>query len=225
MAIQLTGQGQTAAIAADATFQALKISPRPMEALNWTTYCGKTGALTTTAAWTAAGVGAIFSLRNAGPNLVLVRRVQIGFLLTTAFSTAQMMDYALIMGRVYTSAPTSGTVLTATGGNCRHRSNTPAPNVNISIATTAGLTTPAAPNTKIFDANFLSYVNFWAGAIGQNLPPSTMLFDQGPGDFPIVLRVNEGIEIVNVSVMGTTGVGTAMVTFEYAEVLPSTFTS
>lgn len=223
MGIQLTGLGQTAAIVADPTFDALRITSRPMENINWQVYSGVTGTIAAAAAaWTTAGVGAFFSLRNNGSNLIMVRKVTLGMRTIAGFTAGQMVDFALIGCRNFTSAPTGGTVLTTTNttANTRLRSSMPAPSVNISISTTGLLTTPAAPNTKVFNANFLGYVNCYAATatVGQWLKPDTVMFEAPSGDFPIILRNCEGIELINVTLWGAGATWVAQVGCEYAEV-------
>lgn len=220
--IQLTGLGLTAAAAVDATFDAIRVSPRPMEAINWQYLSTNTGNQTVTVTFVnTSGAGAIWSLRNNGPNLIAVRRVQVGWRLTTAFTTAQNMQYALVVGRNHvTPFIAGGTILYTTGALNTGRLDSrrfSAPPVSIITATTAGLTALTAGNV-IFDPNFLGYVNWWNGAVGQGIPPTTTLFESLPGEPPLILKANESANVVNVLLMGAVGVGVATIMVEFAEI-------
>ena len=223
MPLQLTGlNNPTVAMAADATFKAAHVNSRPMESLNWQCISTVTGNQTVTVAFVnTTGAGTIYSLRNNGPNLIAVRRVQVGFRLTTAFTAAQMMDYALVIGRNHVTPFVAGgtilnTLTSANSGKLDSRRNS-SPPISIITATTAGLTALTAGNV-IFDPNFIGYVNWWNGAAGAGIPPSTVLFESLPGEFPLLLLSQESINVSNVTLMGAAGVGIATITVEFAEV-------
>jgi hypothetical protein len=87
MAIQVVGNGGIVA-EVDTTFKSVRTTIRPPESINWNCMGGVSGALTGVAA-----AGPIFSFRNTGTNLIIVRRVTIGFVTTTAFTTAQGLTF------------------------------------------------------------------------------------------------------------------------------------
>ena len=194
----------------DAYFQALRTTLRPMQVLGWYSIGAQSGALTL-----AAAAGAIFSLRNAGTNLLIVRRVGIGFIATAAFTAAQRVDYGLIVARTFTASDTGGTAIAVTGNNGKHRTSHAAPtNIDCRVAVAAALTA----GTKTLDANHLAQTGAWVGAAGAGLAPSpNNLFSQDAGDHPLVLAPNEGFNIQNLTLMGAGGVGIAYVNVEFAE--------
>lgn len=194
----------------DAYFQALRTTLRPMQVLGWYSVGAQSGLLTLVAA-----AGAIFSLRNSGSNLLIVRRVGVGFIATTAFTTAQRVDYGLIVARAFTASDSGGTAIAVTGNNGKHRTNHAAPtSIDCRIATTLALTA----GTKTLDANHLSQTGAWVGAAGAGLAPSlNNLHAHDASDFPLVLAANEGLNIQNITGMGTGGIGIAYVNFECAE--------
>lgn len=195
----------------DPTHKAARISHRPMEALAWHDVAAKTGNLTTVAA-----AGAIFTLRNLAANPLIVRRIGIGFTLTTAFTAAQLMEFGLMFCRAFTTTETTNTTaIGLTGSNTKVRTSlAPPTSVNAIIATTAAMT----GSVKTRDANYMGIQSFWAGAVGNGITPSmNNLFSHDAGDYPIILAQNEGISIENILVMGAAGVGVAYVNFEVAE--------
>lgn len=209
MGWKLTGAGGVD-VEVDATFKALRISVRPMEVTGWLSIGAQTGLLTT-----AAAAGAIFSLRQIAATLLIIRRVGIGFICTTAFTTAQRVDYGLIVARAFTASDTGGTAIALTGNNAKMRTSLATlTSVDCRIATTAALTA----GTKTMDANHLSQQGAWIGAAGASLVPSpNNLLQHDTGDYPLILAQNEGINIQNITLMGAAGVGIAYVNAEFAE--------
>lgn len=195
----------------DSYFQALRVSLRPTQVLSWNSVGAQTGLLTLVAA-----AGAIFSFRNSGANLLLVRRLEIAFIATTAFTAAQRVDYGLIVARAFTASDTTGTPIAVTGNNGKHRTSLATPtSVDCRIATTAAL----VAGTKTLDANHQSQIGGWVGAVGAGVPMTAgNLISHDAGDYPLVLAPNEGFNIQNITVMGVGGVGIAYVNMEFAEV-------
>lgn len=232
MGIQLTGLNNTAiTAAADATFDALRINLRPMENFSWNSITTFTGNQTVTAAWTnTSGAGTIWCLRNMGPGYIAVRKVQVGFRVTTGFTATFLMSYGVAVYRNHTIPFNAGgtllnTTSTTTGLGKLDRRNS-APSYSIYTATTAGLTAPTLGGV-IPDANLMGYVNWYnpTGVIGVTLPPNTVLFESLPGECPIILRPFESVNVINVSVMGTAGVGIATINCEFAEIPPFAISS
>lgn len=211
MAVIEDGTSAGQLLAVDNTMRAARISERPQEALAWYSIGARSGALTA-----AAAAGAVFSLRNSGTNLIIVRRVGVGFVCTTAFTAAQAMDFSLIVARAFTASDTGGTAITLTGNNAKHRTSLGTlTGGDLRIATTAALTA----GTKALDGNTTGSLGFFVAGVGTSLPYAPgNLFSHDTGDYPIVLAANEGINIQNLTLMGAAGVGTLYVGLEFAEV-------
>ena len=197
--------------AVDASKLALRASLRPFELTGYFAFGVQSGALTGVAA-----NGPVFSLRNAAGNgeLVLVRHIGIGFLTTTAFTTAQIVDYGLFFARSFTASDSGGTAISIAGNNTKVRTSLVAPNsMDARVATTAALTA----GTRTLDTNALAQIGAWSGGAGQGLVPvQNNLWDQYTGDQLIVLAPNEGLVIANLTAMGAAGVIRLYVNVEFA---------
>jgi hypothetical protein len=197
--------------AVDASKSALRASLRPFELTGYSAFGAQSGALTGVAA-----NGPVFSLRNAAGNgeLLLVRHVGLGFLTTTAFTTAQIVDYGLFFARSFTASDSGGTAISVSGNNAKVRTSLGAPNsMDARIATTAALTA----GTRTLDTNALAQIGAWSGGAGQGIVPvQNNLWDQYTGDQLIVLAPNEGLVIANLTAMGAAGVIRLYVNVEFA---------
>ena len=210
MAIQT--QGTTGSVMeVDVTHKASRVSLRPMEVLAWQSLGAQTGLITALAAGAA-----IFSFRNISSNLIVLRRAGIGFLTTTAFTTAQQVDFGIMAARAFTASDTGGTAIALTGNNGKHRTSLATlTSVDCRIAAAVALTA----GTRTLDANTLAQQGGWAGGAGTTIPPAPEnLLQQAAGDYPLVLGQNEGFVIQVVTAMGAAGVGRAFVNLELAEV-------
>ncbi len=158
---------------------------------------------------------AIFSFRNMSANPVLVRRVGLGFVTTTAFTTAQIMSFGLVAARSFTASDSGGTAIALTGSNAKHRTMLATPtSLDCRVATTAALTA----GTRTLDANNLAVMAGWSGGAGVTIAPAlNNLLSHDTGDYPLVLAQNEGLVIANLTAMGAAGVGVATVAIEFAE--------
>jgi hypothetical protein len=208
MAIQVLGNGGTIQ-EVDATFRAGRVSMRPVEVINWNSIGAISGALTV-----AAANAPVYSFRNTGTNLIMVRRITVGFATTTAFTTAQALQYALIKATGFTISDSGGTALYTVGAN-KHRNSftniSSAPDIR--IATTGALTA----GTRTLETQPLAVACGTTNAVGATLPP-TSLFSHDTGDYPLILAQNEGFIITNLTTMGAAGVINLQVNLEYAEV-------
>jgi hypothetical protein len=211
MAIQLLGADGASIAEVGATHKAQRVSLRPTEAIAWHSIGAISGALTA-----AAAGGAVFSLRNLSSNLLLIRRVGVGFITTTAFTTPQMVQYGLMVARNFTVSDSGGTAISLISNNTKYRTTLALPtSIDCRIATTAALTA----GTKTLDTNTLAVQGGFSGAVGVTLAPAQdNLLQHTPGDYPLVLGQNEGINIQNLLLMGAAGVGSFFVNLEFAEV-------
>jgi hypothetical protein len=210
MAIIQSGGAAANALLVDPNFSAARVAVRPMDVLGWNSVGIATGALTG-----LASGAAIFSFRNLAANPILVRRVGVGFVTTTAFTAAQMVSFGLLAARSFTASDSGGTAIALTGSNAKHRTILATPtSLDCRVATTAALTA----GTRTVDANTLTVQAGWSGAAGVTIAPAlSNLLAHDTGDYPIVLAQNEGLVITNLTALGAGGVGVATVAIEFAE--------
>ena len=208
MAIQVQGNGGTIQ-EVDAAFRSARVTLRPMELIGYYSVSGSSGALTGVAA-----NGPVWSFRNTGSNLLLVRRVSIGFVTTTAFTTAQGLQYEMFRATSFTASDSGGTALYTVGAN-KHRNDFPnvtsAPDIR--IASTGALTA----GTRTLQTAGMGIAGGSSTAVGTSMPITDIL-EQDSGDYPFVLAQNEGFIIANGIAMGAAGVIRLQVSVEYAEV-------
>ena len=210
MAIIQSGSAAGTALLVDLSFAAARVTVRPSESLGWLSFSAQTGNLTGITA-----TANVFSFRNLSANPILVRRLGVGFITTTAFTTAQTMSFALNFARAFTVSDSGGTALTLTGSNAKHRTSMATlTSVDARIATTVGLTA----GTKTTDATDLATVAGWSAGQGVTITPALAnLFSHDTGDYPLVIAQNEGFNIFNRTAMGAAGVGVAYLNVELAE--------
>lgn len=199
-------------VGVDATMKALRNSLRPMECLAWLSIGAASGALT--------GAGAntpVFSFRNISANPIVIRRVGVGFIATTGFTAAQIVDFGLLVARSFTASDSAGTAIALTGSNAKMRSSlATVTSVDCRIAAAAALTA----GTRTLDTNHLGQVGGYAGAALAGVivaPASNNLLQHDAGDYPLVLAQNEGFTITNITALGAAGVGRLYVNCELAE--------
>lgn len=206
----IQGGTTNALVDVDTGFKAQRVSLRPPEVINWNSIAGSSGALTGVAA-----AGAVFSFRNTGANLLMVRRVQLDFGVTTAFTTAQALAYSMFLASGFSASDTGGTALYTAGQN-KHRSGmtniTSAPDIR--VASTAAL----GAGTRTLNTAAMGAVVGAATAVGAAMSPA-LLFSHDASDYPLLIAQNEGFVITNDIAMGSTGVIRLQATVEFAEVL------
>ena len=209
-------EGSTGSLAeVESNSLAQRVTQRPMKVLAWNNAAALTGAMT--------GLPAnapIFSLRNTSTNLILVRRVGIGFMTTTAFTAAQALDFGLAVARGFTINDTAGTDISPTVNITKRRTSLATPNVHIRIATAAALTA----GTRTLDTLNMSIAAGGSAGLATGLPPvPDNLFGHASDDLAIVLAANEGIVISSLTAMGAGGVVKAYIAVGYAEIVPADY--
>lgn len=202
-------QGATGAVQeVDPTKQAARVTLRPAECIGYYSVAGTSGALTAVAA-----AGPVFSFRNTGANLLIVRNVRVGFVTTTAFTAAQGLAYSMVKANSFTASDSGGALLYVAGSN-KHRNaftNVTSP-PDIRIAATAAL----AAGTRTLETVSMSIAGGTSNAVGASMP-ITDLFENDAGDHPLVLAQNEGFIVTNLIAMGAAGVIQLHVGVEYME--------
>ena len=92
-----------------------------------------------------------------------------------------------------------------------------ATNGDMRIASTAALTA----GTRTLDSQALSVSHGWGGSVllttGAYQPQQIIMYENLPGDTPLILQSNEGIVINNIVAMGAGGVFTVAVNVEWTE--------
>lgn len=204
MAVQIQGADGVTIAAIDVSHKAQRISIRPPEILSWNSVGAPSGLLTGVIAGAA-----LFSLRNAGSSLMVVRRLSLGWLTTTTFTAAQRLEFALMRATGWSVADTGGSPLGLTSG--KHRTSLITPSVEAKVATTTGITA----GTRTLDAFPMSTVALWSAAVGAALA-QTPMFSHDAGDYPLVLGPQEGLVVNNIVAMGAAGVGMAYINAEFA---------
>jgi hypothetical protein len=166
-----------------------------------------------------ASGGALVSLRWAlGTGEVLIKRVAVGAQITTAFTTAQAVDFDVVMDRGFTVADSGGTAVTPIlGNNQKMRQKLMATSQMNDFRETSGAALTAG--TKTADASA-----FGIGAIQQNntIGSGFGLLDLYKHDknaeHPQMVGNNEGINIRIVTSMAAAGVIRFYYVVEWAEV-------
>ena len=199
----------------DTNTLAARVTLRPMKVLAWNRLAAQTGALT----GIVAG-GRIFSVRNTSSNLIVVRQIGVGFMTTTAFTTAQALDFSLNIARSFTVSDTVGTDVSPTVNVGKLRTSFATPNVAARISATVVV----SGGTLVQDAFAVGTV---AGgstglATGIALSPDNMIGPAADGQ-PIVLAANEGITITNSTLMGAAGVIKVYISIGYLEIAPADY--
>jgi hypothetical protein len=217
MAILQTGAASSGNVIVDPTMQALRISERPPEILGAYQIALTSGLLTT-----AAAGSTVFSFRfnpATTTNLLMIRRVEIGFAMTTGFTTAQSLQYSMQIARGWTVVDSGGTSAAFTQANTgKMRTSMPTSQMslsgsNIQIANTGALTA----GTRTLDTQSISFAS---GAVTTALPssiPLQAIYQHQSGDYPLILGYQEGFIINNVATMGAAGVGNLTVNVQWME--------
>jgi hypothetical protein len=210
----------------DPTFNASRVTARPIEQLG--TYA--VGSFTGN--YTGAGANTpLFSMRfvagSAGSSqIAIIQRVTISFIQTTAFTTAQQMGFGLYVARSFTGNDSGGTQINLAGNNQKLRTSFPtsqiATNGDMRIASTGAL----SAGSRTLDTQAFSVAHGWGGSVLQTTgaiqPTQVLLYDELPGDTPLILQSNEGLVINNIVAMGAGGVFTIGVNVEWTESASST---
>lgn len=178
-----------------------------------------TGAVTGIAA-AAAAAGHLLALRNPDKEIqVVLRALEVEFILTTAFAAPQDVGFDVVVARDYTADHAAGTALTL-GASGRRRKAMKNSVLTGRVAAAAELTA----GVHTFDADAIARGSAWMGAVGAQLEPrridlSDAGFDQHPMLAGIWLAQNEGVVVRNSILMGGGGVGKWHFTAEYLEVV------
>lgn len=175
-----------------------------------------TGVSGTIAASTAAN-SILFTFKNNGTNLMVIRRFSVGLQVTTAFTKGSLRLSTYFVRTSFTQGTTNGTLITLTGNNGKKRTSQPTTNAVGYICTTAGITgdTATGEDTTAFASAGLDL----PAAIGN--VPTQGLYDMivhTDTEYPLVLAPQEGFRLKNDTAFAATGSGNLIVNIEYGEV-------
>jgi len=211
----------------DPTFQATRNAERPPECLGSYSMTLISGSLTGVAAGTTGSLVSVYSFRWApatSTQLCMIRRIEIGFNTTTAFGTAQSLQYNMMLLRSFSVNQSGTTPIISSFSNtstAKHRSTMP----TSGMATGGGLimsNASALTGTSFTaDSMFYSTVNGTSTTIGTSMP-MTPIYQHQTGDYPLIFAVNEGFLINNGQAMGATGVINLIVNVEWMELAATT---
>lgn len=227
MAIIQSGANSTVLQTVDPTMLTARISERPPEILGAYSMSSISGALTVVAGGSPASASPLYAFRWAPATttqLCMIRRIEVGFNTTTAFTAAQSLQYNLLIARAFTASYTVNATTQAftVANTAKQRTSMPqsafVSGGLIQMATTAAMTTTAAFTP---DTQFMATVNGTSSAVGTSLP-MTALFQHQPGDYPLIFAASEGFIINNGQTMGAAGVGNFIVNVEWMELAATT---
>lgn len=223
MPIKILGLDGVTPAGVEASLGSLITTPRPDadRIITYESLSAQSGLMTN-----VGGGAAVFALRYFGQDLLAVRRAGLGFTMRTAFATAQMISFALLGAKQYQQFETGGTQIFPIPNsinlqhhNMKHRQGfSHLSACDIRISSTANLVASAQRAT---DTNNMGIVGGYASGVGVAIPLALdNLMTHAPGDYPHILRFNEGLLIVvaTVSGMGSGGVGVMYVNLEVAEI-------
>jgi hypothetical protein len=202
----------------DASSGALRTSLRPLDyaapglgrILGHYSLAQATGAVTG-----VASGGALFSFQcTESDTFVVLERLRVAAIITTAFTTAQALDVDAIIARNFSAPDTGGTTIVVGSGNWMRKLMGPSTINDMRIATVAAL----AAGTKTLDPSAFAIApisqNNTLGSGGQ----ATLYELTAAGQHPLIFGKNEGLNVRVVTAMGAVGVVKYYVTLEWAEV-------
>jgi hypothetical protein len=207
----------------DATFGALRVSLKPNEFLNQQFQGGHyeialTASLGTAVAATSPLVSFRWGLSNG---IALLKRLQLGWTLTTALTAAQRVDFDAIRATGWTASDTGGTASTPITGNSNKKRSAI---MNTSQLTDLRITSGAAlgAGTRTLDAAPFAYLPqgpqpaantaFSTGVVLTDLYSETEMAEHPP-----VFGNNEGFIIRNVTATPAAGAIQLYVVIKWAE--------
>lgn len=230
MAIIQSGASSTTLLTVDPTFVAARTSDHPPEILGAYGMSMTSGALTTiTGANTSTGtLYPVYGFRWApatSTQLCMVRRIRIGFATTTAFGTAQSLQFMLVAARNWTVNLSGTTPLSASFSQTNTaKRRTVMPQSGFAAGSGQIIMSNATVLTGTSytqDSQYMGSVVGTSNGIGTSIPMTDIL-SQSPGDYPLILANNEGFIISNGQTMGATGVGNLIVAVEWMEMNATT---
>jgi hypothetical protein len=195
---------------ADNSYDALRVCYYPNELTSKHIVSMESGTITGVAAGITNIIAAMRQIDSA--SVIHIRKIQLGWVTATGFTAAQYMDFGVYIVRSYSASSSGGTPWSGASNNGKIRTSLGVPtSIDARIATTTALTA----GTFTADTNPIAQCGCYnAAGVAGGYIPMTILLDQGPGDYPLILAQNEGLVICPMTAMGAGGAGFLMVVIE-----------
>jgi hypothetical protein len=192
MSTQIAGATVANIAEVEAATKALRVVLRPDDygALGVYSLGGTSGVM----AAGLAGNAIVFGFRYSGSNVLLLKRVRLSMGGIVGF-TAGVATFNMFIDRSFSVNHSGQTTLNPSGNSNKLRTSTMGAATSLlgAISTTAALTT----GTRTVDPNPCASLAAGASATAGTVivPPGTILFEQRPGEYPLLFANNEGFEI------------------------------
>jgi hypothetical protein len=172
----------------------------------------------------AAAASAVVSFRSPPVGYSLVKRIQLGYVLTTAFTTGQIVDFDVVRCTGFTASDTGGTAYAPfIGNNNKKRSNlmNTSQLADLRIASTAAL----GAGTKTQDLSPFAYLSSTpinlavpsAALSSGGMQVSDLYAQNTAAEHPEMFQPNEGFNIRVVTALGAGGVLKLYAVVDWAE--------
>jgi hypothetical protein len=211
MALIQSGASSTTVMTVDPTNLAARVTLRPNESTG--SYRGSlvSGII---AASTAAGI--LYTFKYTGTGVCIIRSVQIGEQVTTAYTQGGVRFGLYIVRSSFTQGTTNGTQTTFSVN--KKRTSQATPNASSVICTTTGITgdTVGAEDSVAYNHILLNMPALISTTPLDGL--RDFINPYNASSYPIVLAQNEGFRIKNDTAFPATGSGNLVVAVEWEEV-------
>lgn len=211
MAIIQSGAGASGTLTVDSANAAL-VSVRPQQPSGSYRFVAQTGLLPSSLA-----ASTLFTWRYSGTGVAVLRRIEIGLLVGTAYTQGNVRISAYHTRSNFTQGSTNATQVSFAGNNAKKRTSYSATNCTAWACTTAGITGDAATNedTVAFATDLL------------NLPSTIqpVSFTSGMHDLyncdginnSMIFATTEGFRIKNDTAFAATGASNLVVMIDWDE--------
>lgn len=228
MAIIQSGVSGTTLMTVDPTYAAARAALRPIEQLN-TFSVSLQPSMPVSTAVNAVVANMRFVAGSAGQaQYVIIQRIAISAITTTGLTALQEIGLGVYVARGYSASEVNNTTGVVPSGNAlKFRTSLPTSQfassgqLAYSTANAAGMT----GGTKVVDAVPLFVINnVGTAAVGQ-VWPLTTVYENIPGETPIVLGTNEGLTFQNMILFPAAGVVKFTINIEWTETASTSTTS
>jgi hypothetical protein len=217
MAIQVQGNLGVVAEVDGTTFRAIRVTPRPLEAL------GHYELELTTGGYGGLAVGTpLFSMRwTDATRLCVISNCRVSVQTTSPFTISQVTSRELVIARSWTVSDTGGAAVVLTGSALKKR--TSAASTLFATGDIRFHSGAIVPGTRVVEANVIGQalgfsIGGFEARLGMDIDRTDLLLDSGGHDHPIVLAQNEGVIVQVGTLLGTGGAQKTTVKIAWAEV-------